>query len=93
MVVLLVLLVPVVIGVFLLAMERLELELLGTTRTPGSDDALLAQGPSTVGTGSAAVQRDALARATQDDPRAAPRYPSAPGVGRFSSSSTSRALA
>jgi hypothetical protein len=42
-VVLVVLLVPVVIGMFLLAMERLEFELIGTTPTAGSDDALLTQ--------------------------------------------------
>jgi hypothetical protein len=42
-VVLVVLVVPVVIGVFLLAMERLEFELIGTTPTAGSDDVLLTQ--------------------------------------------------
>jgi hypothetical protein len=35
-IVLVILLVPVAIGVFLLAMERLEFELLGTTPTAGS---------------------------------------------------------
>ena len=43
MVVLVVLLVPVGIGVFLLAMERLEFELIGTTPTAGSEDVLLTQ--------------------------------------------------
>ncbi len=43
MVVLVVVVVPVVIGVFLLAMERLEFELIGTTPTAGSDDVLLTQ--------------------------------------------------
>jgi hypothetical protein len=42
-VVLVLLVVPVVIGVFLLAMERLEFELIGTTPAAGSDDVLLTQ--------------------------------------------------
>jgi len=42
-VVLVILVVPVVIGLFLLAMERLEFELIGTIPTAGSEDVLLAQ--------------------------------------------------
>lgn len=54
MVVLVVLGVPVVLGVFLLAMERLEFDLLGTTPTVDSEDVLLARwsgGSVSAGTG------------------------------------------
>jgi hypothetical protein len=66
-VVLVVLLVPVVIGVFLLAMERLEFELIRTTPTAGSEDALLMQ----VSGGSLRADTGRLSGSQQlDEPRA-----------------------
>jgi hypothetical protein len=77
-IVLVILLVPVAIGVFLLAMERLEFELLGTTPTAGSRKGAVD-----------AVERQRANHHTA--PSAA--VPSTPGAGWPASNSTSRAPA
>jgi hypothetical protein len=83
-IVLLILLVPVAIGVFLLAMERFEFELLGTTPTAGSrqraDDAVVELSPMSDGQ-----------RANHHTALSAP--PSTPGACWPASNSTSRAPA
>jgi hypothetical protein len=66
-VVLVVLVVPVVIGVFLLAMERLEFELIGTPPTAGSKDALLTRwSDASLGVGTGLL----IGGQQRDEPRA-----------------------
>jgi hypothetical protein len=77
-IVLVILLVPIAIGVFLLAMERLESELLGTTPTAGSRKAAA----------------DAVAgRSANHQTAPSTAVPSTPGACWPASNSTSRAPA
>ena len=94
MVVLVLLVVPVAIGVFLLAMERLEFELIGTTPTADSDGVLLAQwsggSPRSSDVYVGAVHLDVLDRAGEDDRGQLYIFEPTPGAVWPASSSTSR---